>query len=296
MSDNPFSDPSVKDVNASEPDWLESTTDMDSMKSRWEGSSASAAPAESAYSFPDGPMETMEPLNPSGDGPGDYDHLPPAETGGSSAKGGDKPLDKIQAAITDITTAPLPKLVTYMRVANFLAAGLMIASSVLTILADSSASFSTLIICLYVSCFGCLLCCFETHLKSVAGVIADNFGFMYSARGRFVFLTLLSTLCFGMDLIGKLTGVLLCLTACLNLYVIIKFPEYEKDTLLMDQQGEGPDSLKAMALGWGTNALKSNPQAVAAAATAAGTWALENPEVANELRGAAATAAVQAVV
>jgi hypothetical protein len=44
---------------------------------------------------------------------------------------------------------------------------LMITASVLTILADSAASLSTLVISLYISCFGCLLCCFETHAKTV---------------------------------------------------------------------------------------------------------------------------------
>ena len=44
--------------------------------------------------------------------------------------------------------------------------------------ADSSASLSTMVICLYVSLFGCLLCCFETHLQWVGAIISDNFGFM----------------------------------------------------------------------------------------------------------------------
>jgi hypothetical protein len=44
---------------------------------------------------------------------------------------------------------------------------------------------------------------FKPWVYQVATTIAENFGFMYSARGRFAFLVLLSTLCFGLDLIGK---------------------------------------------------------------------------------------------
>lgn len=40
------------------------------------------------------------------------------------------------------------------------------------------------------SAFSCILCCFETHLKVVAKTIAANFGFLYNAKGRAVFLIL----------------------------------------------------------------------------------------------------------
>ncbi|CAN0544463.1 unnamed protein product, partial [Laminaria digitata] len=38
--------------------------------------------------------------------------------------------------------------------------------------------------------FSCILCCFETHLKVVAKTIAANFGFLYNALGRAIFLVL----------------------------------------------------------------------------------------------------------
>ena len=40
------------------------------------------------------------------------------------------------------------------------------------------------------SAFSCILCCFETHLKVVAKTIAANFGFLYNALGRAIFLVL----------------------------------------------------------------------------------------------------------
>mmetsp|Transcript_91686 Transcript_91686/g.262088 ORF Transcript_91686/g.262088 Transcript_91686/m.262088 type:complete len:286 (-) Transcript_91686:63-920(-) len=134
----------------------------------------------------------------------------------------------------------LPKLVMYMRLANVAIAILMVTSAVLSSL--GSADLSTLVLGCYVSCFGCLLCCFETHLKQVSILIADNCGFLYNAKGRCVFLILIATLCFSLNVIGKVTGGLTVAVACLNLYVICKFPEYEVETKQADLNGAGPDA------------------------------------------------------
>ena len=283
-----FSDPSVQNVSASEPDWLaEDDSELGAMKDRW------TAQPSAAY-FPNGPMETETEFSDAVPLTSDDYSLPPP-TGDGARGNADQARDvaqKIKNVYSDITSAPLPKLITYMRVANVSVAGLMITSAILTLLADSSATLSTMVICVYVSCFGCLLCCFETHLKSVAGTIADNFGFMYNARGRFVFLVLLSTLCFGLDFIGKITGLLLVATACLNLYVIIKFPEYEADTLQSDKKGEGPDSLQSMASGFASSYARSNPDVVASALSTATTWAAQDPQAAAEAAASASRAPV----
>jgi hypothetical protein len=137
-------------------------------------------------------------------------------------------VEKLTFAIKDISSAPLPRLVTYMRWANVAVASLMVCSAVLTILA-SAASLATVVIAVYVSCFGCLLCTFESHLSLFAGGIAENFGFMYSARGRFGFLVLLSTLCFSLNLIGKVGSSLPCgMMAVLNtaLFLYLSWPVF----------------------------------------------------------------------
>lgn len=172
----------------------------------------------------------------------------------------------------------------------------MITSAILTLLADSSATLGTLVICVYMSCFGCLLCCFEAHLKTVSAIIADNFGFMYNARGRFIFLVLLSTLCFSLDLIGKITGILLCLTACLNLFVIVKFPEYTKDTFDADQAEEGNESLQSLASTTFFGFAKENPDAVQAAVKGTAKFAFENPELAKNAHEAWSTGSGSAPV
>ena len=62
----------------------------------------------------------------------------------------------------------------------------MILVSVLALLTTQTAT--TGVLACYVVVFSCLLCCFETHLKQVSKLIALNFGFMYSAKSRSVFM------------------------------------------------------------------------------------------------------------
>jgi hypothetical protein len=62
----------------------------------------------------------------------------------------------------------------------------MIIASLLSLLTTDNAT--TGVLACYVVVFSCLLCCFETHLKQVAKVIAFNFGFLYSAKSRAAFM------------------------------------------------------------------------------------------------------------
>ena len=62
----------------------------------------------------------------------------------------------------------------------------MLVVSLLSLLTTQTAT--TGVLSCYVIVFACLLCCFETHLKQVSKKIALNFGFMYSARSRSLFM------------------------------------------------------------------------------------------------------------
>ena len=189
--------------------------------------------------------------------------------------------------LTEEERQTLNKMVVRMRIANVTAASLMVTSALLTILADSSATMSTFVVALYVSCFGCLLCCFETHLAVVARTIAENFGFMYSAKGRFLFLVLLSTLCFSMDgILPIITGSILCATALLNLYVLCRYPQYEEECRAADGKGGGNQSIATLAGGAIAGYARANPDVVADAATGAAKFAVENPEATASLAGA----------
>lgn len=45
-------------------------------------------------------------------------------------------------------------------------------------------------LCAVCRAFSCLLCCFEFQLKQVAYIISNNFGFLYDAKSRMIFLIL----------------------------------------------------------------------------------------------------------
>lgn len=82
--------------------------------------------------------------------------------------------------------ADVPRMILYTRVINLILSICMIVVSLLAMLTTQSAT--TGVLACYLIVFACLLCCFETHLKQVSKIIALNFGFMYSARARSVFM------------------------------------------------------------------------------------------------------------
>ena len=80
----------------------------------------------------------------------------------------------------------VPRMILYTRVVNLILSVCMIIASLLSLLTTDNAT--TGVLACYVVVFSCLLCCFETHLKQVAKVIAFNFGFLYSAKSRAAFM------------------------------------------------------------------------------------------------------------
>lgn len=82
--------------------------------------------------------------------------------------------------------AAVPRMILYTRVINLILSVCMIIVSLLAMLTTQSAT--TGVLAMYLVVFACLLCCFETHLKQVSKIIALNFGFMYSARARSIFM------------------------------------------------------------------------------------------------------------
>jgi hypothetical protein len=120
----------------------------------------------------------------------------------------------------------------------------------------------------YVAVFACLLCCFETHIKQVSKLIASNFGFMYSAKSRAVFMVFVGTLMFSFNLVGQLVGALMIANAGFNIFVIIKYPDYD-EVQKKDAQAEISEF------------LQSNPafakQVVAAGVKATSDFVSKNP-------------------
>jgi hypothetical protein len=165
------------------------------------------------------------------------------------------------------TPAEVPRMILYTRVINLILSISMIVVSLLAMLTTQSAT--TGVLACYLIIFACLLCCFETHLKQVSKIIALNFGFMYSARARSIFMlfvgkaahmhvkiavltytdtafrcSAVGTILFSFSLFGKIIGVCMVANAFFNWYILWKYPGYE-DIQRNDAQSEIKDFLAA---------------------------------------------------
>ena len=104
----------------------------------------------------------------------------------SSSSGAAQQSSTTANADTSDQATAVPRMILYTRIINLVLSVCMIVVSLLSLLTTQSAT--TGVLACYLVVFACLLCCFETHLKQVSKVIALNFGFMYSARARSVFM------------------------------------------------------------------------------------------------------------
>tara|TARA_B110000090_G_C13181725_1_gene369507 strand:+ start:124 stop:585 length:462 start_codon:yes stop_codon:yes gene_type:complete len=89
----------------------------------------------------------------------------------------------------------------YLRIAYVLAAALLAAAACLMLETQPAAGIAFFSV--YVFCFSLLIAAFELHLSMVARVIAQNFGFMYSFSGRWIFLLFVGFMAFSLGDIGK---------------------------------------------------------------------------------------------
>lgn len=159
-------------------------------------------------------------------------------------------------------------MIVYTRVANLALSICMILASSLSLLTTTSAT--TGVLACYVVVFSCLLCCFETHLKQVSKFIALNFGFMYSAKSRAVFMLFVGTILFSFSLFGEVIGLCMLVNAAFNIYILFKYPgfdEYQRK----DAQSEILDF------------LSNNPAFSKQIVTSSATMVAQNPGVSVQL-------------
>ena len=166
-----------------------------------------------------------------------------------------------------------PGLVVYMRVANLVSSIILITFSVLALI--SAFNFTGVVICCYLICFSCLLCCFEMRIRQISNVINKNFGFMFSWQSRTTFLLFVAILCFGVN--GSATskglmtssGILMLCIAFFNAYVLYKYPQFSTSR---------PIDYKKAATGAAIDYAKNNPDVVQAGVKAGIDHAKNNPE------------------
>jgi len=130
----------------------------------------------------------------------------------------------------------LPNDWMQMRAANVVGVVLMFITGFLNFIAG--ADITVAILSLYAMSFGCLLCCFELRLKAITALIVKNFGFMYNPRGRVVFLLCCGFLMFSLEsILGWVVGAYLCALVPANVYILLKYPELEKEAIDYKRNG-----------------------------------------------------------
>jgi len=181
------------------------------------------------------------------------------------------PWEEPKQPSTQPVDKAIPNMILYTRIINLVLSGCMIAASVLSLLTTSD--ITTGVLSCYIVVFACLLCCFETHLKQVSKIIALNFGFLYSAKSRCIFLVFIGIILFDFSLFSKIIGAFMLANAGFNAYIIVRYPEYE-DYQRKDAQSEIQDFLSAnpafakQIIAAGTDLAVKNPDVVKQGASA----------------------------
>ena len=90
-------------------------------------------------------------------------------------------------------------------------------------------SISTIVLGVYATCGGILICCLETQLKFVRVIIAVNFGFLFNSVWRFLFYILLGSVALSYDdILGKIVAIAFISVAVFNTYVLCRYPSYRR--------------------------------------------------------------------
>jgi hypothetical protein len=122
----------------------------------------------------------------------------------------------------------LKRIVLITRLLNMGVSIAVITMSILTAIGGFKDP-KIIILALYSTCGGCLICCLETQLKFFRTAIAMNFGFLFNAGFRFMFYILIASVCYAFQsLFGYIMFGFMLATAFYNTYVLMKYPAYKQ--------------------------------------------------------------------
>ncbi|OQR88716.1 hypothetical protein THRCLA_22809, partial [Thraustotheca clavata] len=126
----------------------------------------------------------------------------------------------LASRLANVDKMELPKLLRYMRVGNILCSALQIFAGVTGFFSFLTLNITGSLVALYVVMFGLLFLLYECRLNSMEQRIRNNFGFLYTYKGRAGFIFFIGFLDFGMGTaLGVLAGIVMTLAALINLYI-----------------------------------------------------------------------------
>ncbi len=136
-------------------------------------------------------------------------------------------IDPSALEVDENELAAIRKWARTMKLAMLIISTLMIITAWYNI-GSSTTQVSDGFVAMYLFFFAILICCFELAIKRIAVLLVQNFGFMYNAAGRFMFLIFVGFLCFDLSTMGKVVFGLLMLYGLVNIYLNFKHPQYSK--------------------------------------------------------------------
>ncbi|KAJ0396144.1 hypothetical protein P43SY_006986 [Pythium insidiosum] len=180
-----------------------------------------------------------------------------------SMKAAEPPKRNIIQKINDVNKMELPKVLRYMRISNVLCSILQIIAGITGITSFITLNITGTLVSIYVIMFGVLFLLFECRLSRMETMIRQNFGFLYTYKGRAGFIFFIGFLDFGMSsALGTVAGVLMCFNALINLLVMCRHPEFKSNLSASADPTAGYTTGNQEA----ANFMQSNP-ALAAKAT-----------------------------
>lgn len=204
---------------------------------------------------------------------------------GQAAAAGGQPKKK-----GGVHTWSADKVITVMRIGNFLNGVAMIGGAVLQLFTGVvGLDFQVLLLSVYITFFGLLLMCVECHMGFVDKLIRKMFGFLYSFCGRTIFILFAASINFAMDSwVGYVIGSATLLNAIFNFYVIKFHPGFKASGITADSDPYstytgGEEEMKAY--------LRAHPDLTRKALGAGVTVAQQNPALAQQVAATAVSAA-----
>jgi len=182
----------------------------------------------------------------------------------------------------------------YLRCFNLLNAILIAFAGIYSLISPGNIitlDISTIILSAYISCFGCMFCCFELRFSYFEKRTREWFGFMYTYIGRTIFLFFVGSFCVGlvgnsdMSALGWAVGAITMANGFINCIVIARHPDFKMFEDPTGKYTSGGDVAK--------NYVKENPELAQKAAQGALTAAKDNPEMAKDFVTAGAGYAAQ---
>jgi hypothetical protein len=132
--------------------------------------------------------------------------------------------------INDVNKMELPTLLRNMRLGNVACSIFQILAGFMGITSFITLNITGTLVSIYVIMFGLLFLLFECRLSRMETKIRQNFGFLYSYKGRAAFIFFIGFLDFGMSTaLGTIAGVLMCVNAFINLLVMCRHPEFKSN-------------------------------------------------------------------